>query len=368
MLNRSARKINPFFLHYFLFYAIFAACFGFFSCNRVRMDLIPKRNTILGTLSEDGKTKYLKLVSINDDTGKKKIEEAIRNIKTPDALEKFIDISIENQTIYNRLLKLLPKSERPSFQAYFHQADLDAQTKLIKQNKKLLDQINRSSGEQHYIDLLEIVSNEEAIALKNKILNATKPEEINQLITSTLPNPFQQLSDDNKAILSKIKDDARQEILKSIHCNSQKDGIVNHDLDALIKQKEQAQSKKDKEAVPADGWGPKLSLEGEERRQFLFSIIEFPQSDQNSLKDLFDKVDPDSISNFLSVYYSGFNKKERIELLSTIIYLYKGWPELTIKLCNTPSSLSLFDKFGLFRKTQKHQLELLTKLDELLQE
>ncbi|MGI2257232.1 hypothetical protein ACRRVD_01510 [Candidatus Cardinium hertigii] len=370
MLNKSARKINPFFLHYFLFYATFTACFAFFSCNGVRSELIPKRNTVWTGVSEKGKGNYLKLLQMNDKTGQEKIYKAISNIKTADALESFIKKNIENQTNYNKLLKLLPQSERRSFQKDFDQADLDTQAKLINQNEKLLQQIQLISIEcqQHYIDLLQIESNEKiATKLKKDILNATKPEEINQLITSILPNPLQQLNDDAKASLSQLPDHDRQEILKSIHCNSQKGRVASDDLGALIKQKEQAQAKKDK-AVPADDWGSKLSLEGKQRKQFLFSIMEFSASDQNSLKDLFDKVDPDSISNFLSVYYSGFNTKERIELLSTIIYLYKGWPNLTIKLCNTPSSLSWLDKLGLFQKTQKHQLKLLTKLDELLQE
>ncbi|MGI2298323.1 hypothetical protein ACRRVB_00625 [Candidatus Cardinium hertigii] len=369
MLNRSAGKINRFFLHYFLLYAIFATCFACFSCNGVRTELIPKRNPILGKLSEKGKTKYIELLGINDDAGKQKIEKAICNIKTRDDLENFINNNLENHRSYNRLLKFLPKPERPSFQTYFNKADLNGQAKLIKQNEKLLQQIQLTSIEcqQHYIDLLEIVSNQKAIELKNKILDATKPEEIKQLIISTLPNPFHKLNDHEKASLSQLPDHDRQEILKSIHCNSQKDGVVHHHPGALIKQKEQAQPKKDK-VVSADGWGPKLSLEGEERKQFLFSIMEFSQADQNSLKELFDKVKRDSIDNFLSVYHTGFNKQERIELLGTIIYLYKGWPTLTIKLCNAPSSLSWFDKFGLFKKTQKYQLNLLTKLDALLQE
>jgi len=367
MLNRSARKINPFFLHYFLFYATFTVCFVFFSCNGVRSELIPKRNTVWTGVSEKGKEKYLQLLQMNDETGQEKIHQAISNIKTPDALENFINKSTENQTIYNILLKLLPKSERPLFQTCFYQADLDAQAKVINENEKLLQQIQLTpiESQQHYIDLLEIVPNQKAIELKNKILNATKPEEINQLIRSTLPNPFQRLNDDEKASLSQVPDHDRKEILKSIHFNSQKGGVANDQLGALIKQKEQAQPQKDK---AAGDWGPKLSLEGEERKQFLFSIMEFPQSDQNALKDLFNKVNQDSIDNFLSVYQEGFNKQERIELLGTIIYLYKGWPALTIKLCNMPSSLSCFEKLGLYRKTKKNQLDLLTKLENLLQE
>lgn len=369
MLNRSARKINPFFLHYFLFYAAFTAFFSFFGCNGVRSELIPKRNIVLSGISEKGKERYLQLLQMNDEVEKGKIQKAISNIKTTDALENFIEKSIENQTIYNKLLKLLPKSERPAFQAHFHQADLDAQAELIKENEKLLQQIQLTSIEcqQQYIDFLQVESDQEkTIELKKKILHATKPEEINQLITSTFPNLLQQLNDDAKESLSQLPDHDRQEILKTIHLNSQKSGVTNDHLGGLIKQKQQAQLKKDK-AVLTDEWGPKLSLEGEERKQFLFSIMEFPQADQNALKDLFDKVNPDSIQNFLSVYHTGFNKKERIELLGTIIYLYKGWPPLTIKLCNTSSSLSNFDRLSIWKKTRSDQVTLLTKLDELLQ-
>lgn len=424
MSNRKDQARYALFTHYFLLYAIAIAYFAFASCNGVRKGLIPERNAILGELPIESQNKCMELFKMNNDDGKVKIEKEISNIRTKDALINFINKSLQNHIIYNRLLQLLPKPERLAWQQKFAKTpDLDDQARLIAQNEMLLQKIQHVSmqHQQHYIDLLEIVSDEEAVALKNKILQSTKAEEIERLIASKLPKEFNALSDEAKEKLSHLPDHERQEIIKAtMRKNGTKDdsaiqssttmnhhqatALPNHqddlaaekaqpsemqlnntptdpntsndghaatsssepDINTLIEQKIQAQQNKD-EAMPQDDWGPKLSLAGEERKQFLTCIMQFSQLDQKSLKELFDKANPNSIDNFLSVYYTGFNTDERTELLATMIYLYKGWPERTIRLCNTPTALSWYDKISLFQQTTKKQLNLLTKLDNLLQ-
>jgi hypothetical protein len=141
------------------------------------------------------------------------------------------------------------------------------------------------------------------------------------------------------------------------------------DLKRLVAHKAIEANKQPKvEDRPKDDWGTKLPLEGDARKSFLGMIMQFNQIDQKKLKELFDKAEPVSIQNFLSVYETGFNKGERLALLATMIYLYKGWPALTLKLCNDPNALSNGNKFAIFRKTTSSQLNLLTRLDSLLSE
>lgn len=403
MLHKTGQKIGSCFVHCFLLYAIAVAYLPFASCNGVRHELMPKRNVILDKLSEKSKGDYLILTQIiPNDHEKKQLEEKVNTIENPCDLEKFIQQSFENYIAYNNLLRLLLEPEQTELKQKFAKSDLDGQVKLLDQSLRPLKMLQNApvSTQQNYIDLLKILPDSRAIALKTEIVQATSLYEVDRLVASCLPNSFKQLDDNHKEVLSKLSDHERQEILKvAMQQNDTKDGFDMHtgqeqsskvkpnhtptapntpndahltisaskpDINKLIEQKVKAQQDKGEKGIPQDGWGTKLPLIGEARKQFLNSIIQFSQSDHKALKELFDKANAGSIENFFYVFFTGFSQDERIELLATMIYLYRLCPALTIKLCNEPISVSCFEKLRLYHNTTGNQLNLLKKLDKLL--
>ncbi|WP_250238361.1 hypothetical protein [Cardinium endosymbiont of Oedothorax gibbosus] len=356
---------------------------------------MPKRNKLLGSLPGKSKKDYLILIQMMDDREREQLEQEVKTIKDLDVLKNFIKKSLQNRRAYDNLLKRLPKPERIALEQKLAKvADPDGQVKLIDQHSNELQVIENAfmPDRQHYIDLVEVLPDDQAIALKNKIVQATSPNEVGQLIASWLPESFKQLNDHAKEKLSKLPDHERQKILKAaMSQNGKKGGLDMHtatvtektsvDPAALPPSYEEATGPNTDSisqldihklieqmdgGIPQDGWGPKLPLEGEEREEFVLLIMEFSESHQKVLKELFDKADRHSIANFFAVFFGGFNEKERIELLATIIYLYKVDPLLTIKLCNNPASVGWWDRFSLYKKTNPTQLNLLKKLDELL--
>ncbi|WP_339044668.1 hypothetical protein [Cardinium endosymbiont of Tipula unca] len=284
----------------------------------------------------------------------------------------------------------------------------------------------------NYIDLLKILPEEAALELKNSIAKCTNQAEIDTLIKSKLPNKLKNLDQATQQKLAKLPDSEREKIMvgamkaegatinpsienkkpsstknnapptpnahennmkvedkaektkvelaqqdKTPTINESADATEDYttlfssdqDINVLVNAKiQESNAHANEENTPQDSWGTKLPLKGNMRQQFLMLIMQFSQPDQKKLKELFDEAEPVSIQNFLSVYDQGFSMSERVELLSTMIYLYKGWPSLTIKLCNNPTSLGTGDKINLFRNTTRPQLSLLTKLDALLSE
>lgn len=428
MLTRQKQKWYSFFLFPF----IIALSIFFTSCDGVRQDLIPSRNSMLANLPQKNAEAYLELSNLLDDNGKTKLEKTTMGIHNLDELITFIDSSLQDHKDYADLVKLLPKREGVALKAAFERANFEKKKALVDKRLEELNMIRNATiqSRNNYIDLLKILPEEESIKLKNSISECTNQAEINSLIQSKLPKRLKNLGEDTQQKLAKLSDKEREKIMVGAmkaegfsinpliqkkelsstkhnttpapHGNNVKIGdkaektkmeleqqdkppIINasaaddttdyttlfssdEDINALVDAKIQEcnEHAANEEDTLKDSWGTKLPLKGQDRQDFLMLIMQFSQSDQKKLKELFDEAEPISIRNFLSVYEQGFSKSERVELLSTMIYLYKGWPSLTIKLCNNPTSLTTGDKFQLFRKTTKYQLSLLTTLDALL--
>lgn len=430
MLTRQKQKRYSFFLFPF----IIALSIFFTSCDGVRNDLIPSRNSMLGSLPKKSAEAYLELSNLLDDSGKTKLEKSTMGIRHLDELITFIDSRLQNQKDYADLVKLLPKREGAALKVAFERANFYKKKEFVDQGLEELNMIRNATiqSRNNYIDLLKILPEEESIKLKNSISECTNQPEINILIQSKLPKKLKNLGEDTQQKLAKLSDKERGKIMvgamkaegfsinpliqkkeqsstnnnikpaPNSHENNvkvedkakktkmeleqqDKPPITNasaadatedyttlfssdQDINALVNAKTQESNEHDanEEDPPKDSWGTKLPLKSEERQRFLMLIMQFSQSDQKKLKELFDEAEPISIQNFLSVYEQGFNMDEHVELLSTMIYLYKGWPSLTIKLCNNPTSLGTGDKIKLFRNTTTYQLSLLSKLDALL--
>lgn len=389
----------PYFWIYILF-VLFST-----SCNGVRRELMPQYNSMLGELSKPAKEAYLELRNLLDDEDKVKLQEQIGQIKQVKVLEDFIYKRLENQKKYNEVLKLLPRSDQIKLKGQFAECNtLDGRKSALNEYSKPFEMIQQVDAltKQHYIDLIALLSDDQATAFKNEVIQFNDAQKVVERIASKFCNVFGELEEGIKNRLSKLEDDERQDILRSVmQPNDTKDGssihtekeqpskvqssnkpigpnVPNDDhttialsaIDKLIEQKvkDKQEQKKKNEAIPKDEWGDKLSLIKEKKNEteFLSWVMQFDEADQKILKELFYKVVPDSLNKFFTVFFDGFNGEEHMQLLATMIYLYQIAPLLTIKLCNAPQSLKTWEKYKVYNRTTKNQLRLLTKLDDLL--
>lgn len=372
MFNRQEEKRCSCFTHYFLFYVIPIIYLFCTSCFGVREELIPERNKNISNLPEGVKEMYAIINHSLNDHQKEQLQEKVSSIKDLAALAEYIKKTYKFYKIHKEQVKLYPKSERDALEENFNEniCCLNKIEKIINESVNRFKGINNASNQtrQTYIDLLEILPEGEAMKLKNKIISTTNSEHLKQLIKSN--NPFEKLDENTKKTMTQLPDKKRQNILKKeyplLKDKDEGSAITVSCLEGLNDDEDKDENK----AIPQDGWGDKLSLEGQERKEFLIHIMEFSISDQKKLKDLFDKAEKGSIINFFEIYfnYKIFNKDERIELLSTMMYLYKALPDLTIKLCNEPEKVTQWEKFQLFKKTNSTQLKLLQKLEKGLQD
>ncbi|WP_243517672.1 MULTISPECIES: hypothetical protein [unclassified Candidatus Cardinium] len=392
MLNNKTHKIHSLFIQYFFFYALVVAYFPFTGCFGVRKDLVPQRNEVLGGLPYNIKKLYLELTQMLDDDERKVLETKINTIKDPHRLTYFIEKCID----YKGILKLLPKPERALCkQAFTNAFDINHAEKLIKQYQNELKMIYNASiqTQQYYIDLLQVLPEDQATALKKQIVQSTSPTDVDQLIILYLPNAFKKIDEDTKKELISLPDEKRQEILKKAMEKNEKKHFVDGELDSLsdfdydseydadsndekenisitnlIQQKIEEQENKEDEDIPQDKWGKKLKLQGEKREQFVLYTLDLKPGDESKLKELFTKADQEGLDNLADVFFEVFpTDKERKDLLDTMIYLYKGWPKDTLLLCNHPASFGAGKKLQLFWHTNKYQRTLLTKLDNAIE-
>lgn len=374
MLNKKELKRCLCFVHYFSSYALVGA-YVFFICSCVGRGLMPKLIKILPALPEKVQEKYIELIfKLPNDKEKEKLEKEVKKFNSSGEAEKFIEKKYQKYQMcktHSDLFKLLLKSERAALEQKFDKAvDPDEQVKVIDHYSNKLQMIKNLPmlDRQAYIDLLEVLPEDQAIAFATNIQKCTNQNEVSQMIESKLPNEIKKLNqDDKERFFLKLPDYEQHKILRSIiHAGAITEktsvdptapppsyegvsGLPSYaqldikDINKFIEEKAQQQEEKDEEE-PQDGWRTKLPLVGEKRRKFLISIIQFPQSDQKYLKELFDKADPDSIENFFSVFFTGFSKDEGIKLLSLMVCLYTKDKSLTLKMCNQPHALSTFDR------------------------
>ncbi|WP_243018709.1 MULTISPECIES: hypothetical protein [Candidatus Cardinium] len=392
MLNNKSHKIHSLFIQYFFFYALVVAYCPFTGCVGVRKDLVPQRNEVLGSLPYNIKKRYLELTQVLDDDERQALEKKINTIKEPDRLTFFIEKCID----YKGILKLLPQPERALCkQAFTNAFDINHAEKLIKQYQNELKMIDHASiqTQQYYIDLLQVLPDDQATALKKQIVQSTSPIDVEQLIISHLPNELKNINEDTKKTFISLPDEKRQEIIKKamekneknhlangqpngpsdVDCDSKDDPGSNDDkedaaINNLIQQKAEEQENKEDDDIPQDEWGKKLKLQGEDRTLFSLYVLDLKPEDAAKLKELFAKADQEGLDNLADVFFEVFpTDKERKDLLDTMIYLYKGWPKDTLLLCNHPASFGAGKKLQLFWHTNKYQRMLLTKLDNAIE-
>ncbi|WP_342265422.1 hypothetical protein [Cardinium endosymbiont of Philonthus spinipes] len=398
MLRRKAQQKKIFFVHYYLFYTLVVAYLPFVMCGCLRGGLLPKPNLTLASLPESIKEQYFTLTQMVDDSGKERLEKVMDRISSQSILKDFIDKSLQNHIAYNALLQLLPKPERAvlkqkfdkSFDIHDMDGQIDAQKKLIDQCASDLKMIQHAAipTRQHYIDLLEILPDHKATALKNKIVQLTRPDEADQLIASWLPKWFGQLDDRAQESFLKLSDRRRQEFLKDLfeapirHKEQEAaaskaaqpndsdviPSVAQLDIHKLLeeKHKEQQAQQEQEEAIPQDEWGDKLPLEGKQRKEFLLSILPFKQEDRKSLKRLFNQAESESIYFFVRAYREAFSPGDRIKLLKILICLYRKDQSLTIKLCNRPDLLTTGESLRIVWIAGWSGTGLLTKLREAI--
>ncbi|MCT4697427.1 MAG: hypothetical protein V3581_04270 [Candidatus Cardinium sp.] len=303
----------------------------FTSSSCVRSELIPILNKTLSNLPEAIKEKYVHLMQTSNVQGdeKKQLKQHIDTIKDQNLVKKLIN---QYHTLYIILHPILPKDP------YF--------------------------------------------ALKNRIAQVTnlnEADEVDQYIASQLPKPFKELNEYDKEDIYNLSDDRRKNILtlmtaapspsyqETIDQPAHKDTIAHSEAIHKLIQEGKAQQAQD-EDIPQDDWGDKLPLKGKDRMVFFNLMVEYNDNDQKALKKLFDEVDPDSVRNLAILFAVRFTKEENRRLISTMIYLYKGWPADTIKMCNNTANMSWVEKWKIFRRTTGSQLDTLQQLDKCLQE
>ncbi|WP_419241021.1 hypothetical protein [Cardinium endosymbiont of Nabis limbatus] len=375
MLNRKEQKRVSCFVHYFLFYTLVLACLPFIRCGCIREKLMPKPNLILANLPKSIKEQYLKLVQMADDDGKERLKKVIYKISTKAQLKKSIEALYQNYIDYNKLIQLLPKPERTTLKQAFDKClDIDDIDKQVNHQKELVNQrfsemkmirATDMQTQQDYIDLLEVLSDHEAIALKNNIINATNSDGIKQLIASKLPTPLKALDDSQKEKISKLSDAKRQEFFKKVSGISMRPKEQNAsasslpkpndsdattsgtqlDIDKLLEETakdDEAQQKKNE--AQQDEWGDLLLLEGEQRNEFLLFITPFNSEDLKDLQSLFSAVEPENLNTLLYACFNALDTEERMKVFQNMIYLHRRNRTLAIKLCNTPESLSYWER------------------------
>ncbi|ROT47061.1 hypothetical protein [Candidatus Cardinium hertigii] len=383
---------------------------------------MPKRDAIVSQLPEESKEARRELRQMLDKNGQEKLDKRTLKIRQIDELIAFIDASLHNQKTYRTLLKLLPACERIELEKKFESAvDLEEEKAILTQNLCGLTVFMDSDmkTQQNYMDLLDILPEDESIALKNAVVNAKTPDEVDQLIASKLPQELINLDTCTREKLAKCPNSVRKEILKNAMekegrpinapiapesneldesgkatvAPHQKKPVISDktkmalsmdeasrkpiikskatisssevNLNELIEQKIQEQVNHPDDSLQ-DEWGPKLPLKGNTRKHFLNLIEDFAESDRKDLKKLFDQTDPESIKRFLSVYDTGYSVDEFKQLLDTLICLYRDVPHLTIKMCNDGNTLTTGDELAIWRRTNGNQRELLTRLRDLL--
>lgn len=379
MLTIQSKKYS-FLLHYFFFLLLQSILA---SCGGIRHDLIPEPNLLLRKLPDEQSEAYLQLTQMLNEVGKKKLEKIINKITTVDELSGFIDDSLQTRKAYMDLIKWLPKYEGLQLQKELKAvADPKEVKSLIDQSSSGLKVI-QSANLTHqcfYKDLLQVLPENQSMELKTEVSKCNNQHELDQLISSKLPQQLKVLDDKAKQDLITSPTTERQSILVNA---MQKEGLPtntlpilnqsNHIMASVTQNRLSATDKSVQEGAPVenvdmpeDGWGAKLPLQGDERKAFLKLVVAFALSDQKELKNLFDDIHAVSIKNFLYVYNKHFSIEEQSDLLQTIIYLYKGWPKTTIQLCNDPDSLSFCRKMTIFNRTQPYQRALLTALGDYL--
>ena len=419
MLARPIQKERLGLVPYFVFWIPMAVYFILISCSGVRKDMIPSRNDMLGKLTDEGQEAYLELMEIAEEDISVKLEARIQSIQILDQLQDFIKDQLQAQKKYKQLLDFLPKSEAIELKKKIAETrTLEEGADIIEQQLNQFSLLQSTKHQQLYVDLVQVLPDDQTIQLKSNILGCANTNQIDQLILSKLPASFKKLDNDCQASFRDLSPVRRQKILiesmkpiadsghdasaidnnnledepnAQIFAKSNKNALSidkqrdspctnGHSNDSAIASPNTAKddirllidkvAKEDlnNEDIPVDSWGSKLPLRGKERKDFFKLIMQFPQSDQKTLKKLFDLAEEISIQNFLLVYATGFNVEERINLLSTMIYLYKLDKNLTIKLCNDPESLSTYDEMSIWKKTNTNQLNLLKKLRDLLNE
>ncbi|AXI24040.1 hypothetical protein CE557_204 [Cardinium endosymbiont of Sogatella furcifera] len=328
MLHKTDSKRYSFFAHYLLFYVISIAYFHFTSSSCVRNELIPILNKTLSNLPESIKEKYVHLMQAPNVPGdeKKQLKQHIDTTKDQNLVEKLIN---QYHTLYIILHPILPKDQ------FF--------------------------------------------ALKNSIAQVTNLKEadtVDQYIESQLPKPFIKLSDEDRENICKLPEGQRNNILAIMTPNelheaedqpAHKGTTVQLETIHQLIQEGKAQQAQD-EDTPEDGWGDKLPLKGKDRMVFLNLMVEYNDNDQKALKMLFDEVDADSVRNLAILFARRFTKEENRRLVSAMIYLYKGWPADTIKMCNNTAEMSLMEQLKIFRRTTGSQLDALQQLNKYLKE
>lgn len=449
MLTKYTQKNISFTLAYFLFsIPIIAYCAFLQGCACSQQGTMPKYNVCVTKLPEKNKKDLLNLryALANDREENAKVDQIINTIRKPDRLIAFIEKRVENEKNYQKVFKLLAKSERNLLKIKVYKAvfieplkkdsnPLDMEIKvmdlLYEQDRiieeyaaplRLIDTLD-IGNQQSYIDMIEVLPDDEAIALKNSIIACSNSFQVSQLILSKLPKPLKNLTNDERANLSKLPDQDRQAILRAamqkdhlpnkLKVNSHgQGGIDDHkrpadhrnsispveqtnykpdkpltdtnvsqstltnngettpkaslDINQLIQQKIEAHKNKP-EPTPEDQdeWGPKLPLKDENRQKFLMYMVAFSPENGKSLKELFDQTPPKYIKNFFTVFFKDFNESERNELLKNLIYMKNNSPEVAINLCQ--KTLTWYQKIYLYRNKNNISINLLEKLEKTIE-
>ena len=431
MFTFQHQKKYSFVVSYTFFFLLLPSLF-LISCGLscgVRKDLIPVCNDHLGKLPEEAKQKYRKLCNMLDDASVRKLEQHIRPMDDIGKLEQYIGSKLKEEENYKTLREFLPAHQAAALKTQVEAAkSLEERGRFINEYWNTIKIFHACNDDTrcHYSGLIKALPKEEAAQLKVKMVQCKTVVEIEELVKAKLPKQIQDLDNAATEQIMKLSDKALANVLQqalaqeqtkdaaapasllpetlegeepkptdgeepstpditnpSKESNDDKDVDASKtpsktapilDLNTMIADQLEKDLRKRKEENEDDGWGRKLPLQGQERKDFLNRMITFEKTTEKKmggedvLKELFNNTNDGNIRNFLRVYNECFSDQEQINLLQTMIALYRDSKALTIRLSNTSTPLGIGDQWALLRKTKEPvpSLSLLLKMQTCL--
>jgi len=397
----------------FLFYCILCVCaLCSTNCGFWKRSLVPTSARLLAELDDEQKKSYKELYDLLEEPQKNKINHQVQQRPDKDDLVIFITQMLTLQKRYHSYRQIFLTKDANKLQKEVKAVtDYTRMDQLInhyyRENKVYVDNFDACDEEtkSNYRALLKSMVAEEADRCKAEMMECQELETFKQRVEAKLPASLKQLSTTQKQQISNLPDEQRSNLLKAmkekddaeigseVPTSSEGDDTPSNpkdpndavavlvtptistnrnptapssaaglSIDQLIKDNLAEATKKQE-----DGWGSKLTLEGEDRKLFLADIALVDPNLMGALKKLFAIADDNSVHNFSEAYKSGkLHPRERVGLLVTLGKIYHEHPSIGLKICNNPSSIGSWDKMNIYTSVGSEGTGLLTKLQNTI--
>lgn len=361
------------------------------SCG-INKQLMVKKDPFFNTLPSPTKTAYKTLCKVLDENKKYQLESTCKKVHDVQKIQSFIQETYQIQKQYLTLINLLPETECKILKKQIQNSNLYDVKNIIQQPKyttilKLWNSLGNNTKVK-YIQLLKNQQEPQIVnTIKAQLFQSTPQKNTKEIITQLIQTPqSSQKFSNNHSFKSPKNFKPEKSDPQTTPSITQKIGNKNNANGTYEKEEEELYitPKETESSIPyqddfsddfieiydsqTDDWTEKLNLNKAQKKAFFDILMEFSQKDQSSLKELINQTEQENIENFCIVYFQqgNFTKEEKSELLATLIYLYKGWPKIALKLCNCPWGLSNMEQLLIFRRTRPKQLKLLLRLNDLI--